>query len=293
MNNYHDFVGELVRVWGDAQKIAGAVETLGEEARDEKKGPVGINFAPHPDDECINGGLLLRLQREAGMRIVNVPVTLGSEPERRAERQRELTGACNYLGFELEFGASGGFGEITPTGREENPANWRQAVEQTAQILQKYQPAMVFFPHAEDRHPTHCGTHLLVLDALAEMPADFTCLTIENEYWRAADDPNLLVELDLETVARLITALSFHRGEIKRNPYHLSLPAWLMDNVRRGSEMVGSPGDPAPDFIFGVLGRVTLFRNRTRQPFFENGRFLSNTDNLLEVLKVNWVDNQD
>ncbi len=40
-------------------------------------------FPPHPDDECVNGGLALRLLREAGMRVITVVVTLGSKLERR------------------------------------------------------------------------------------------------------------------------------------------------------------------------------------------------------------------
>jgi hypothetical protein len=33
------------------------------------------------------------------------------------------------------------------------------------------------------------------------------------------------------------------------------LPAWLVDNVRRGAELVGGPGGAAPDFLFGALYR--------------------------------------
>jgi LmbE family N-acetylglucosaminyl deacetylase len=35
-------------------------------------------FSPHPDDECIIGGLALRLLREAKWNVINVAVTLGS-----------------------------------------------------------------------------------------------------------------------------------------------------------------------------------------------------------------------
>ncbi len=40
--------------------------------------PIALIMSPHPDDECIMGGLPLRLMREAGFRIINVAVTLGS-----------------------------------------------------------------------------------------------------------------------------------------------------------------------------------------------------------------------
>src|SRR5215471_16724335 len=63
--------------------------------------PRVLFFAPHPGDECIAGGLALRLLREAHLRVVNVAVTLGSKKERQAQRFEELGNACHYLGFEL------------------------------------------------------------------------------------------------------------------------------------------------------------------------------------------------
>ena len=49
-------------------------------------------------------------------------------------------------------------------------------------------------------------------------------------------DPNLMLEMSAEDLADMIVATTFHVGEVNRNPYHLSLPAWMMDNVRRGAE---------------------------------------------------------
>src|SRR6185503_21107656 len=63
--------------------------------------PPVLIFSPHPDDECIIGGLALRLMREAGMRVINVAVTQGSNTGRQAARLAELSEACSYLGFEL------------------------------------------------------------------------------------------------------------------------------------------------------------------------------------------------
>ena len=55
-------------------------------------------FSPHPDDECITGALPLRLMREAGIQIINIPVTFGSDSARRSARADELEKACAYLG---------------------------------------------------------------------------------------------------------------------------------------------------------------------------------------------------
>ena len=42
------------------------------------KAPHVLVFAPHPDDECIVGALPLRLRQEAGWRVTNIAVPLGS-----------------------------------------------------------------------------------------------------------------------------------------------------------------------------------------------------------------------
>src|SRR5215468_10455154 len=63
--------------------------------------PKALFFSPHPDDECISGGIALRLLREARMNVLNVSVTQGSKKERQAERLHELKGACDYIGFGL------------------------------------------------------------------------------------------------------------------------------------------------------------------------------------------------
>ena len=54
-----------------------------------------------------------------------------------------------------------------------------------------------------------------------------------------------MVESSAADVADLMAALSLHVGEVARNPYHLRLPAWMIDNVRRGAELVGGQGGAA------------------------------------------------
>ncbi|MFM2082655.1 MAG: hypothetical protein RL380_1346 [Verrucomicrobiota bacterium] len=222
---------------------------------------VALIFAPHPDDECIIGGLTLRLRREAGYRVVNVAVTLGSKVARRKARLAELTKACTALGFEVEQIAPGGLKKISLTTRAENSTHWQTAVRATAALLWRHQPSVIFLPHANDWHPTHIGTHWLVIDALTTLPASFRCTFVETEFWGQMTSPNLLVESSANDVADLVAALALHVGEVRRNPYHLRLPAWLMDNVRRGAELVGGQGSQAPEFVFGTLYRVSSWAN--------------------------------
>jgi hypothetical protein len=98
------------------------------------------------------------------------------------------------------------------------------------------------------------------------------------------DTPNLVVESSEQDVVDLITALSFHVGEVKRNPYHLRMPAWLMDNVRRGGELVGGQGGAAPDFLFGTLYRLRRWTRGRLEAVADKGRFISRSDDLKKLL---------
>ncbi|QLH40060.1 MAG: PIG-L family deacetylase [Defluviicoccus sp.] len=231
-------------------------------------------FAPHPDDESLTGALALRLARQCGMRVLVVPVTFGSRTDRRAERMRELHEACAWLGFGVVPTGPAGFGAVTPAARQSDPQTWARAVQAAALIIADQRPAIIFAPHAADRHPAHIGTHHLVLDALAALSADFRCRLIETEYWAQMADPNLMVESSVEDVADLVAAVSLHRGEVARSSYHLSLPAWMIDNVRRGTELVGGFRAEAPPCVFATLYRQSHWCHGALQPPLKPGLFL-------------------
>jgi hypothetical protein len=196
-------------------------------------------FAPHPDDETIAGGLALRLMREAKMQVYNVAVTQGSKKERQAARLVELQRACDYLGFGLITTGPNGLEKINSATRQNDSAHWAACVSVIRGILEKHRPRAILFPHEQDWNSTHIGTHFLIMDALSQMPMDFECFLVETEFWGQMDDPNLMVEISEPDLADMIAATSFHIGEVERNPYHVLLPAWMLDNVRRGSELVG------------------------------------------------------
>ena len=242
--------------------------------------PKALFFAPHPDDECITGGLALRLLREAGMESLNVAVTLGSNPERKAGRLQELEHACRYLGLGLVTTGPAGLDGVNVKTRAQDPARWAASVQVIARILETHRPRVVLCPHERDWNSTHIGTHFLVMDALRELGSGFECQVVETEFWGQMDDPNLMVEIGARDVADLITAVTFHVGEVARNPYHLLLPAWMMDNLRRGSELVGGQGGAAPDFTFAVLSRLRRWsQGRLTKPF-EGGKQISRTADL-------------
>jgi len=234
--------------------------------------PKALFFAPHPDDECVVGGIAMRLLRQAHMGLINVAVTLGSKKERQQERLHELQNACNYLGFGLVTTAPDGLEKINSKAREQDPKHWVACVKIIKDIIEKHQPKVILCPHDRDWNSTHIGTHYLVMDALKQMPASYECYLVETEFWGAMTDPNLMVEISADDVADMMVATSFHVGEVNRNPYHLLLPPWMMDNVRRGGEVVGGQGGAVPDYTFAVLYRLRKWSKGQATRFFEGGK---------------------
>ncbi|MEA2067629.1 MAG: PIG-L family deacetylase [Verrucomicrobiota bacterium] len=236
MNPYLEFVESI------QTGVAGArgISVSGEAKCIESASKV-LLFSPHPDDECITGLLPLRLMRELGRQVIDIPITFGSNAERQPGRAKELADACAYLGWDVFQGLE----------------NFQSLdVDDVVRILEKFQPEIIFMPHSNDWNSRHISTHFLVVDALEKMDASFSCMVVETEFWGAMDDPNLMVEGDARTVADLVAATSLHVEEVARNPYHLSMPAWMQDNVRRGGELVGGQGAAVPDFSFATLYRL-------------------------------------
>jgi LmbE family N-acetylglucosaminyl deacetylase len=256
MNTYHELVEQFASTLKDGRQIPlGGVAPLSQPVLPDNA-PNVLIFSPHPDDEVIIGGLPIRMMRECGMRVINVAVTQGSNRDRQEERLTELQNCCQHIGFDLiTTRECTGLERINRKTREEDPSHWEECVECIAEILGSTKPHSIFFPHENDWNSTHIGTHLLVTDALAKLPIGFTCHTFETEFWGAMDNPNLMIESSHDDLADMLTALSFHVGEVQRNPYHLLTPAWMQDNVRRGAELVGGQGGDAPDFTFATLYR--------------------------------------
>jgi N-acetylglucosamine malate deacetylase 1 len=276
MNPFKKFVSAHAQLFQAGKKLPlGRPQKFPAPVPATSPAPKVLIFSPHPDDECIVGGLALRLLREAKWNVINVAVTLGSKPERRTARLRESKDACDVLGFDL---ASANRVDLQPLTRRKNRLPWQKMVRNTARHLTLARPRVIFIPHAGDGHPTHVGTHLLVMDALRALPAAFRCYVVETEVWGQMAEPNLLVESGAADVADLVAALACHAGEVQRNPYHARLPAWLMENVRRGAESVGGQGGAAPDFTFGTIYRLRQWRGGRMTDVLKRGKFLGATE---------------
>ena len=61
-------------------------------------------------------------------------------------------------------------------------------------------------------------------------------------------------------------------------------PVLMVDNVRRGGELVGGQGGAAPDYAFATLYRLRRWQNGRLEAFFEGGKFLGQSDPLGQTL---------
>jgi LmbE family N-acetylglucosaminyl deacetylase len=273
MNPYSNLVAEFARIVTEGRSIPLGGLTPAPRPETPPDAPKALFFAPHPDDETIVGGLALRLLREAKWNVIDIAVTHGSHPERKAARWEELRAACNYLGFGLESTAPHGLDNVKPTTRARDAKAWAQMVEIIVALLNRHKPQVIFFPHQLDWNDTHIGVHLLIMDAL-KVATDARCYLIETEFWGQMQSPNLLVEYSAGDVADLVAATSLHVGEVKRNPYHVLMPAWMQDNVRRGAELVGGQGGAAPQFMFAQVYCARKWDGNEAQHYYAGGRFL-------------------
>lgn len=261
MDSFTDYVrqfADLIEA-GKALPLSGDVPAAAP-ASSPGLSPTAMIFSPHPDDEIIMGALPLRLLRQANWRVVNVAVTQGSNRARQAERWTELVACCRRIGFELVPTAPRGLEHINEQNAGTEGPEWRGAVARIAEILRQYRPRLVLFPHERDWNTTHIGVHVLVRQALGEAELESSPWTCETEFWGQMTDPNLLVESSTAELADLVAALACHVGEVERNPYHLTLPAWMMENVRRAELVVGQGGH-VPAMRFGTMYRLGRWRN--------------------------------
>ena len=277
MPPYRKFVDEYERLYRDGKKIAMGGFPKTAKPQIAPDAPNVLIFSPHPDDECIIGALPLRLLRQSKMRVINVAVTQGSKKERQAGRLEELKQACDFMGFELLQTRPNGLERVNPKTREQDPAFWKESVSTIAEILNRTKPKIIFFPHEQDWNSSHIGTHYLVTDALKTL--GLNCYTVETEYWGQNNRPNLMVQSTAEDVADMVAGTSFHVGEVTRNPFHLFLPAWMQENVRRGSELVGGQGEAAPDWTFATLYRLRQWKNGAFAEALEKPRLIAGQDN--------------
>src|SRR6266516_2429838 len=120
MDPYETFVADVARIFRQVNAYPLGGFPAPARSQPAPDAPRALIFSPHPDDEVIVGGLPLRLLREMKMRVINVAVTQGSNPERQPERWKELAACCRHIGFGLVQTRPNGLEGVTPKGRAQN-----------------------------------------------------------------------------------------------------------------------------------------------------------------------------
>ncbi len=181
---------------------------------------------PHPDDECLMASLALRLRElseknQQPIQVQVLPYSFGSNPDRVQARQIELKNACSHLKFELIEGVAS------------NSAHF-------IHILNQVRPDLIITSCETDRHATHIQTAKQVQQVIFEIQKstpDYLVHVAYSEFWGQLSEPNLIVPLNQNQVELIFQALTRHKGEVARSPYHLTLPGFFMDQARRAEAL--------------------------------------------------------
>jgi len=188
-------------------------------------------------------------------------MTLGSDKSKQLQREQELAESITHLKFNNLV-----FENIKET--------------EVHRAIEEINPKIIICPHLNDNHKTHIKTSKTIHKILKNTL--YSGFLIENEYWSQILEPNLFVEFDKMTVLTAMEAISKHRGEIKRNPYHLTFPSWLIDTTRRASEMINGHKNTNQAF-FGQLYNLSEFDGGNKKPI-KDKHFIKVDDDLFDLL---------
>lgn len=197
------------------------------------RGPV-LAVSPHPDDELLGaGGTLLRLL-DAGVRVVNLAVSLGRPPDRE-RRRAELERACEVAGFDPLL-----LDPPLAISRDDDlPVAERELTGRVERVLGELGPDVLVAPSPHDGHHGHELTGRAVRDAVEARGADQTVWWWG--LWAELPLPNLAV--DVESVAdTLLSALQEHRSQLERNDFAALAEARARGNAVLGAERVFGTG---------------------------------------------------
>jgi FkbM family methyltransferase len=145
-----------------------------------------IVFSPHQDDETLGCGGTIMRKKQAGAVVKLVFMTDGSrshhrfipELELKSLRQQEALSASSRLGLPAS--------EVIFWDYRDGELNnsFRQAVEQTKDLLTQEKPQQVFIPYYRETHPDHYATNRIVTTALTEIfNRDVTIYEYPVWYW--------------------------------------------------------------------------------------------------------------
>jgi LmbE family N-acetylglucosaminyl deacetylase len=201
-----------------------------------QEGRVALLLSPHPDDELLGCPAHLFALRDAGWRIVNIALSLGSDERERPRRRRELEAACSRAGFELVVAAPD--------------------VGGICELARSLGAALLVAPSPHDDHPAHERAGRLALAAARAGAAPRLWLW---GLWADLSHPNSLCVFDERRLAEIDHALRAHAGELARNDYTRLLRARAQAAATLMPERIfgyGSEGLPPDSLAEAVCDMV-------------------------------------
>jgi hypothetical protein len=201
--------------------------------------PVALLLSPHPDDELLGCPAHLFALRDAGWRIVNLAMTLGSDIAQRERRLGELREACRRAEFDL----------ANETGSAD--------VSDVLDLASALEASLLVAPSPHDDHPAHERVGRIAVSALRSRAAPRLWFW---GLWADLGLPNSLCAFDQTRLGEIEFALRAHSGELARNDYSRLLRARASVAAVLGPERVfghGSDGLPADAFAETICD-VTL-----------------------------------
>jgi len=172
-------------------------------------------FAPHPDDETIGCGGSLCLHIKAGDPVKVVFLTNGAKGDSSGEiakeayvelRKDEAKKACAFLGVtDLEFWPY----------EDRSLAGSRGVLRRMIDLLQDFQPQLVYVPSPLEFHPDHRAACFLLCDAIRSGHFGF-----EIAFYEIGQPLSVNLLVDITDVLDLrVKAMEAYESQLKERPY--------------------------------------------------------------------------
>ena len=172
-------------------------------------------LAPHPDDETIGCGGSLVLHVKAGDPVKVVFLTNGAQGDSSGRegkedyvqmRKTEAIGACACLGVtDLEFWSY----------EDRALAGSRGAILRLMDLIDSFQPQLVYAPSPLEFHPDHRAACFLLCDAIRTCNTEF-----EVAFYELGQpfSPSLLVDIT-QVIPQKTRAIDLYESQLKERPY--------------------------------------------------------------------------
>ena len=203
---------------------------------------LALHVSPHPDDELIGAPATLMALRDAGFRVVNLTLSLGSAEAATERRRAELEEAARRSGFEAVLDLEPG------------------AIERA---LGEHAPALVVSPWPGDRHPAHERAAAAVREALERLESAPRWWTWG--LWAPLREPTLFVPFDEARLGEIVAALAGYAGELERNDYPRLVEGRALASAVLGPELI---------FGFGAAGRGAPYAELIAEATFRGGEWV-------------------